>query len=87
MYNIEKHVGLVGVSNGNRKEDTVISRLRIGHSAFNKSVQMIEKHDSGQRNKCGLTETVEHVWCMKEKEFSKELLYFCWNELMKLGIF
>ncbi len=60
LYNIQKQVGLVRVSNGNRKEETVISRLRIGHSALNKSVQMIEKHDSGQCNKCGLPETVEH---------------------------
>ncbi len=61
LYNIQKQVGLVRNSYGNRKEDIIISRLRIGHSNLNKSLQMIGKHDSGQCNKCGLQETVEHV--------------------------
>ncbi len=59
LYNIQKQVGLVRNSYGNRKEDIIISRLRIGHSNLNKSLQMIGKHDSGQCNKCGLPETVE----------------------------
>ncbi len=59
LYNIQKQVGLVRNSYGNRKEDIIISRLRIGHSNLKKSLQMIGKHDSGQCNKCGLPETVE----------------------------
>lgn len=46
--------------NKGRRDDTVISRLRIGHSSL-KSLQMTGKHESGQCHHCGLPETVEHV--------------------------
>ncbi len=41
LYNIQKQVGLVRNSYGNRKEDVIISRLRTGHSNLNKSLQII----------------------------------------------
>ncbi len=60
LYNIYKQVGHVRTAYGNRKDNT-ISRLRIGRSNLNKSLQVIGKHESGQCNHCGLPETVEHV--------------------------
>ncbi len=41
LYNIQKQVGLVRNSYGNRKEDIIISRLRTGHSNLNKSLKII----------------------------------------------
>ena len=41
-----------------RKEDTIISRLCIGHTAVR---SLFIKHKSGNCNNCGIPETVEHI--------------------------
>jgi ribonuclease HI len=61
LFNIQSKVGKERRTYGNRKEDTVITRLRIGHSKLNCSMFIIGKSDSECCSHCGRTETVEHV--------------------------
>ncbi len=61
LYNIQKTVGNERRIFGNRKEDSIMSRLRIGLSALNHSLYKIGKLESGLCVKCDLPETVEHI--------------------------
>ena len=49
-----------GVKRKNRREETVLTRMRIGHTGLNKTLFLIGK--SGTDGcECGKTESVEHV--------------------------
>ncbi len=58
---IQNKVGVERNSYGSRKEDSIISRLRIGHTSLNYSLFIIEKRESENCEQCGLPETAEHV--------------------------
>lgn len=62
LYHFKKEVAGCRLYRGNRREEVVITRLRLGHCALNKTLQMIGKHETGL---CGVCqeeeETVEHV--------------------------
>ena len=45
----------------NRREETIISRLRFGHTALNSTLFIIGKHNTGNCVYCGQRETIEHV--------------------------
>ena len=60
LFKIQSTVGGVGCCGGNRAEQVIISRLRIGHSRLNNTLSIIGKHPTG-RCSCGERETVEHV--------------------------
>ncbi len=61
LYNIQKTVGNERRLFGNRKEDSIMSHLRIGLSALNHPLYKIGKLESGLCVKCDLPETVEHI--------------------------
>lgn len=61
LYNIQEKVSYNKTVAGNRREESVISRLRIGHSGLNQSLRRIGKHQTGLCTYCGAEETVEHV--------------------------
>ena len=61
FYNIQRKVGEVRGAGRNRREETVITRLRLGHTGLNGALYRIGKHDTGRCNHCGEEETVEHV--------------------------
>lgn len=72
-------VGSAGTGGRNRKEESVITRLRNGHSALNSSLFLIGKHNNGRCEYCGEEETVDHVllYCQKyesEREVLKNAL-------------
>ncbi len=46
---------------GHRREETVMTRLRLGHGALNKSLKMIGKHETGLCEWCQEEESVEHI--------------------------
>jgi len=40
----------------------IMTRLRIGHTTLNQSLLQIGKHESGNCDKCGYPETVNHIY-------------------------
>ena len=48
-------------SNGSRREEVIITRLKLGHSALNKTLQVMGKHPTGLCDHCQEEESVEHV--------------------------
>ncbi len=61
LYQIQKSVKVNNVGSGNRKEEIVLTRLRLGHYALNKTLKMIGKHQTGLCEECQEEESVEHV--------------------------
>ena len=60
LYKLQSVVGEVGCYGDNRAEQVVMSRIRIGHSKLNNTLNIIGTHPTGQCS-CGEMETVEHV--------------------------
>lgn len=46
---------------GNRREETIVTRLRIGHNKLNSTLHIMGKHPTGFCDQCQIPETVEHV--------------------------
>ena len=67
LYSIQRKVGAMRRTGRNRKEETVISRLRFGHTRLNSNLFKIGKHQTGSCDFCGQEETVKHVllFCTK----------------------
>ncbi len=61
LYAIQKKVGKGRKRGRNRREESIITRLRMGHTGLNKTLHLISKHPTGLCEKCGQSETVEHV--------------------------
>jgi len=54
-----------------RREEQILTRMRIGHTGLNKTLQLIGKHESGNCSICNVPETLEHVFMMCKK-FKRE---------------
>lgn len=70
-YNIVKSVRNKESCYGRyRKEEVMISRLRMGHTGLNSTLALMGKHENGMCDECDGVETVEHVLfkCSKYKE-------------------
>ncbi len=61
LYLIIKRVGIVENKGRNRREETIMTRLRIGHNKLNSTLHIMEKHPTGFCDQCQIPETVEHV--------------------------
>ncbi len=61
LYQIQKSVKITRLGGGHRREETVMTRLRLGHGALNKSLKMIGKHETGLCEWCQEEESVEHI--------------------------
>ena len=62
LYCIQNSIGTKKVMSGDRRKEIVLTRLRLGHSALNKSLHIIGKHQSGFCEVCHQEdETIEHV--------------------------
>ncbi len=61
LYQIQKSVKIIRLGGGHRREETVMTRLRLGHGALNKSLKMIGKHETGLCEWCQEEESVEHI--------------------------
>ena len=84
LYSIQKQVGNGRSVFRNRKEDTIVSRIRIGHTRLNYSLFKIGKHDTGKCNYCDQAETIEHV-LIKCLKYGKERLVLK-RIVRKLGV-
>lgn len=53
-----------------RREETIISRIRFGHTGLNSSLFIIGKHEMGKFSRCGISETIQHflLHCQKYQE-------------------
>ncbi len=54
-------VKIIRLGGGHRREEPVMTRLRLGHGALNKSLKMIGKHETGLCEWCQEEESVEHI--------------------------
>ena len=61
FYKIQRKVGEARETGRSRREETVISRLRFGHTGLNASLFIVQKHDTGRCDHCEEQETVDHV--------------------------
>lgn len=62
FHAIQREVGKKTADFGlNRREEDVLSRLKLGHSMLNSSLKLIGKHQTGECEHCGVPESVEHV--------------------------
>jgi len=84
MYRIQNEVGNGRRVFRNRREDTIISRIRIGHTRLNHSLFKIRKHNTGKCNYCDQDETIEHVLIKCEKYVTERLEFM--KEVRKLGV-
>lgn len=80
LYAIQKKVGKGRKRGRNRREESIITRLRVGHTGLNKTLHLISKHPTGLCEKCGQSETVEHVFINcngydEEREVLREELW------------
>ncbi|KAI2644871.1 putative RNA-directed DNA polymerase from transposon BS [Labeo rohita] len=84
LYSIQSLVSKGRNSRGSRKEDCVLSRLRLGHTGLNATLNIIGKHPTGLCDWCGVRETVEHVLiqCNKYAEDRRKLI----EKLQKKGV-
>lgn len=75
LHNIQKQVGGGRRASRSRREEAVLTRLRIGHTGLNKTLHMIGKHPTGNCELCGEVESVEHVliWCPAYEEERKKM--------------
>ena len=84
LYNIQKSVNVKIVYSGQSKDEQILIRLRLGHSALNKTKGLIGKHPTGLCEGCQVEETVEHVlmYC-SDYEIERESMK---NQLRELGM-
>ena len=84
LYQIQKSVKVNRVGSGNRREETVLTRLRLGHCALSKTLKMIGKHQTGLCEGCQGEESVEHVLlqCRKYRA-QREMMR---NNLREIGV-
>jgi len=70
LFCVQRNVGGRRSRDGSRREEAVLTRLRIGHSGLNKSLFIIGKHHTGACEFCSQPETAEHVLieCSNYKE-------------------
>ena len=75
LYHIQKSIKATRVGSWIRREETVLTRLRLGHTALNKTLKMKGKHQTGLCEGCGEEESVEHVVVRcKAHETQRELM-------------
>ena len=74
FYIVNPEVGLGRLVLRCRKEEGIYTRMRIGHTRLNKTLQLIGKHNTGNCKICNVPETVEHVFMMCRK-FNRERVF------------
>lgn len=61
LFAIQPKVGTRGSGGYGRRQATVLTRLRLGHTMLNASLYLIQRHATGCCRHCQKSETVEHV--------------------------
>lgn len=88
FYSIQRKTGDMRRTERNRREETIISRLRFGHTGLNSTLFIIGKHQTGRCCYCEVKETIEHVllYCQNYIEERRQLIYNLGRNQTKLDI-
>ena len=72
LFQVQRKVGEGRMAGRDRREEAIFTRLRVGHSLLNKSLNVIGKHPTGKCDYCQDTDRgacIATVWqYQKEKE-------------------
>lgn len=60
-YKVQKCVSIKNYKEKTRREEIIISRLRVDHTGLNSTLYLIGKRNSENCEKCGVKENAEHV--------------------------
>ena len=60
-YSLQKSINAQGVNRSNRREESVLTRLRFDHTGLNKTLFLMGKSQSDECIECRSKEDVEHV--------------------------
>ncbi|XP_055499259.1 uncharacterized protein LOC129701820 isoform X1 [Leucoraja erinacea] len=84
LYSLQNRVGITARRGGNRREQVVLTRLRIGHTHLNSTLKILGKHPTGLREECHQPETVEHALiACRRYETERGLMII---EMRKIGL-
>ncbi len=84
LYQIQRNVKEDRVGRGNRREEAVMTRLRLGHFSLNKTLKMIGKHQTGLCEGCREEESVEHIiMTCKRYETQRQVMKY---KLREIGV-
>ena len=61
FYKIQKNVSIKNYMEKNRREEIVMTRLRVDHTGLNGTLFLMGKRNSENCENCGVKENVEHV--------------------------
>lgn len=83
LFAVQDRVWVPRWRGNKRKQQVIMSRMRIGHSCLNGTLKLMGKHLTGLCEQCSEEETIEHVllFCSKYTEERKIML----NKLEELG--
>ena len=70
-YKIQKSVTIKDYNERNRRDERIITRLRVGHTGLNSTLFIMGKAESNRCGNCGEIENVEHV-ILKCESYSEE---------------
>ncbi len=69
---------------GNRREEAVMTRLRLGHCSLNTTLKIIGNHQTGLCEGCREEESVDHIiMTCKRYETQRQVMK---NKLRKIGV-
>lgn len=71
VFFINPSVGGLRQGGRNRREEVILSRLRLGHTGLSKTLFVIGKHRNGECSVCKEEESVKHIF-MKCKKYERE---------------
>ena len=88
LYKIQRQVGVMRRKGRNRREEAIITRLKIGHTGLNNTLHKIGKHPDGSCDHCGQPESVKHVLleCRAYEEERRALITTANNAKIGLNI-
>ena len=70
-YKIQENISAQGVMTENRKEETVLTRLRFEHTGLNKTLLLIGTSGTDKCLECNIIENTEYV-LMHCRKYRKE---------------
>ncbi len=88
LYNIQEKVRGGRMRGRNRKEEVLLTPLRIGHTGLNQTLCKIGKHPTGLCESCEILESVSHVLleCRKYEEERGEMFQVLKNDIANVSV-
>lgn len=87
LHSIQKQVSAGRRVSRSRREESIITRLRTGHTGLNKTLHIIGQRPMGECEYCGEIESVQQVLilCPAYEEESEKLKQAAWQAKMSLS--